>query len=101
MLGRVSAVFLTGEAAATLVGSVAGTFVAQAAQLVAVATAASLVTLSAVALALLVVPQMPAIVICGPPLSKQSADSLAGMPRTPVLRLGLEVSDALVVESQV
>ena len=33
VLGRVSAVFLTGEAAATLVGSIAGPFLAQAAQL--------------------------------------------------------------------
>ncbi len=75
VLGRVSAVFLTGEAAATLIGSVAGPFLAQAAHLVAVATAASLVTLSAAALALLIVPRMRAIVIGDPPLSKQSADS--------------------------
>ena len=34
VLGRVSAVFLTGEAAATLIGSVAGPFLAEAAHLV-------------------------------------------------------------------
>jgi MFS family permease len=59
VLGRVSAVFLTGEAAATLTGSVAGPFLAQAAHLAAVATAASLVTVSAAALAFLTVPQIP------------------------------------------
>jgi predicted MFS family arabinose efflux permease len=63
VLGRVSAVFLTGEAAATLVGSVAGPFLAQAAHLVAVAAAASLVTISAAALALRTVPQMTAAVL--------------------------------------
>ena len=56
VLGRVSAVFLTAEAAATLIGSVAGPFLAQAANLTAAAAAASLVTLSAAALALLTVP---------------------------------------------
>jgi predicted MFS family arabinose efflux permease len=72
VLGRVSAVFLTGEAAATLTGSVAGPFLAQAAHLVAVATAASLVTVSAATLAFVTVPQMPPIVTCDPPLSKRS-----------------------------
>jgi predicted MFS family arabinose efflux permease len=57
-LGRASAVFLTGEAAATLTGSVAGPFLAGAAGLVAVATVASLVTLGAAALAFLTMPQM-------------------------------------------
>jgi predicted MFS family arabinose efflux permease len=61
-LGRVSAVFLTGAAAATLVGSVAGPFLAQAAHLAAAATTASLLTLSAAALAFLTVPRMPAII---------------------------------------
>jgi MFS family permease len=56
VLGRVSAVFLTAEAAATLIGSVAGPFLAQAANLTAAASAASLVTLGAAALALLTVP---------------------------------------------
>jgi MFS family permease len=60
-LGRVSAVFLTSEAAATLTGAVAGPFLAQAAHLVAVAAAASLITLIAAALAYLTMPRMPAL----------------------------------------
>jgi predicted MFS family arabinose efflux permease len=55
-LGRVSAVFLAAEAAATLIGSVAGPFLAQAAHLTTVAAAAGLATLSAAALARLTVP---------------------------------------------
>ena len=51
VLGRVSAVFLTAEAAATLTGAIAGPFLAQAAQLEGVAIAASLVTLGAAGLA--------------------------------------------------
>jgi MFS family permease len=66
-LGRVSAVFLTGEAAATLIGSVAGPFLAQAANLAAVAVVASLVTLGAAALAFRTVPRMSAINIGSPP----------------------------------
>jgi predicted MFS family arabinose efflux permease len=65
VLGRVSAVFLTSEAAATLTGSAAGPSLAQAAHLAALAAAASLVTLSAAALAFLTMPRMPAIVIRG------------------------------------
>ena len=61
VLGRVSAVFLTAEAAATLIGSVAGPFLAQAANLTAAATAASLVTLSSAALAFLTVPPAPTV----------------------------------------
>jgi hypothetical protein len=67
-----SAVFLTGEAAATLAGSVAGPFIAQAAGLVAVAAAASVVTLSAAALAFLTVPPMPTVVVRRPSLPKKS-----------------------------
>jgi MFS family permease len=62
VLGRVSAVFLTGEAAATLIGAVGGPFLAEATHFLGVATVASLVMLSAAALALLIVPRMPAIV---------------------------------------
>jgi MFS family permease len=62
VLGRVGAVFLTGEAAATLLGAVAGPFLAQVAHLSGVAAAASLVTLSAAALAFLIVPRMAAVV---------------------------------------
>ena len=56
VLGRVSAVFLTGEAAATLAGAVAGPFIAQAAHLTGVAAVVSLITLSAAALAFLTLP---------------------------------------------
>jgi predicted MFS family arabinose efflux permease len=66
VLGRVSAVFLTGEAVATLAGSVAGPFLAQAADLVALAAAASVVTLSAAALAFLTVPAMPTVIVRTP-----------------------------------
>jgi predicted MFS family arabinose efflux permease len=55
-LGRVGAVFLTGEAAATLAGATAGSFLAQAAHLTGVATAASLVTLAAAVLTYCIVP---------------------------------------------
>lgn len=65
VLGRVSALFLTGEAAATLAGAVAGPFLAQAAGtagasgLETVAAVASLLTIGAAALARLTVPRMP------------------------------------------
>jgi predicted MFS family arabinose efflux permease len=62
VLGRVSAVFLTGEAAASLLGAAAGPFLAQAVLFSGVATAASLVTLSAAALTLLIVPRMSPII---------------------------------------
>jgi MFS family permease len=58
-LGRVSAVFLTSGAAATLTGAVAGPFLAQTAHLTATATVASLLTLSAAAMAYLTVPGTP------------------------------------------
>lgn len=60
-LGRVSAVFLTSEAAATLTGAAAGPFLAQAAHVTAAAGAASLLTVSAAVLAYLTVPRMPAV----------------------------------------
>jgi predicted MFS family arabinose efflux permease len=56
-LGRVTALFLTGEAAATLAGAVAGPFIAQAAGLAAVAAAASVLTLGASALTWATVPR--------------------------------------------
>jgi MFS family permease len=68
VLGRVSAIFLTGEAAATLAGAVAGPFLAQAAGasgpsgaegVETVAAAASILTLGAAALARLTVPRIP------------------------------------------
>lgn len=60
VLGRVSAVFLTAEAAATLAGAVAGPFLAQAVHFNGMATLASLLTLSAAAITFLTVPRMPA-----------------------------------------
>jgi MFS family permease len=58
-LGRVSAVFLTAEAAATLAGSVTGPFLAQAAGLAATAVAAGLATAGAAGLALGTIPRSP------------------------------------------
>jgi predicted MFS family arabinose efflux permease len=62
VLGRVSAVFLAGEAAATLAGAATGPFLAQAAGLTGVAAVASLGTLGAAALTFGIVPRMPAII---------------------------------------
>jgi predicted MFS family arabinose efflux permease len=73
-LGRVGAVFLTGEAAATLAGAATGPFLAQAAHISGVGLAASLVTLSAAALAFLIVPRMPAIA----PAPAPAPDGAAG-----------------------
>jgi len=61
VLGRVSAVFVTGEAAAALTGAVVGPFLAQAVHLSGIAAVASLVTLGAAALAFRIVPRRPAI----------------------------------------
>jgi predicted MFS family arabinose efflux permease len=58
VLGRIGAVFLTGEAAATLAGAAAGPFLAQAAGLTAVAAVAALVTLAAAGLARLLIPSL-------------------------------------------
>jgi hypothetical protein len=58
VLGRIGAVFLTGEAAVGLLGALAGPFLAQAVQLTGLATVASLVTLAAATLTLLTVPRM-------------------------------------------
>jgi hypothetical protein len=66
VLGRVSAVFLTGEAAPPSSALSPGPFLAQSVHLTATAAAASLLTLSAAALAVLTVPQLPAIIIGGP-----------------------------------
>jgi len=59
LLGRVSAVFLAGEAAVTLTGSVAGPAVAQAVGLSGIAVIASAAALAAALLAYLLVPRMP------------------------------------------
>ena len=61
VLGRVSAVFVTGEAAATLLGAIGGPFLAQAVHFSGIATTASLVTLSAAGLTFLIAPRMSAI----------------------------------------
>jgi MFS family permease len=61
VLGRISAVFLTGEAAVGLLGAVAGPFLAQAAHLAGLAAVASLVTLAAAILTRLTVPRMAAV----------------------------------------
>jgi predicted MFS family arabinose efflux permease len=71
-LGRVSAVFLTGEAAATLLGAAAGPFLAQAAGLDGVAIIASLVTLGAAALTAILVPGRPGP---GPPIGGSAQPS--------------------------
>jgi predicted MFS family arabinose efflux permease len=61
VLGRISAVFLTGEAAVGLLGAVAGPFLAQAAHLSGLAAMASLTTLAAAVLTRLTVPLLTAI----------------------------------------
>ena len=55
-LGRISAVFLTGEAAATLTGAVGGPFLAQAIELTGLAIIAGTVTIGAAGLAYLAMP---------------------------------------------
>ena len=80
VLGRVSAIFLTGEAAATLAGAVAGPFLAQAAGasgLETVAAAASLLTLGAAALARLTVPRIP--------VSRADGELRSFLPNGPVV----------------
>lgn len=57
VLGRITAAFTTGGAAATLVGAVAGPLAAQAIQLTGAAEAAASVTLAAAAMALIIVPR--------------------------------------------
>ena len=60
VLGRISAVFLTGEAAVGLLGAVAGPFLAQAAHLSGLAIVASLTTLAAAVLTRRAVPLLAA-----------------------------------------
>jgi predicted MFS family arabinose efflux permease len=83
-LGRVSAVFLTGEAAATLTGAAAGPFLAQVAHFTGVATAASLATLGAAVLTFLTVPQMPAIIPRQLPTSRRGPASGLLLPGEPL-----------------
>ncbi len=69
VLGRVSAAFVTGEAAASLTGAIAGPFLAQEIRLAGIAAVASLVTLGAAALTICTMPQIRL------PLLGQRADS--------------------------
>jgi MFS family permease len=78
VLGRVSAVFLTGEAAVGLLGAVGGPFLAQAAHLTGLAATASLVTLAAAALTRRTVPRLPALV----PRGADPANPIPHAPRT-------------------
>jgi predicted MFS family arabinose efflux permease len=57
VLGRITAAFTTGGAAATMTGAVAGPLVAQAIHLTGAAVAAASVTLAAAALALVIIPR--------------------------------------------
>ena len=76
VLGRIGAVFLTGEAAATLAGAAAGPILAQAAGLTATAAVASLVTLAAAALARLSIPAQRRELLAG----QGVVDAVAGLP---------------------
>ena len=78
VLGRISAVFLTGEAAVGLIGAVAGPVLAQAAHLAGLAATASLVTLAAAVLTCLSVPRLAVIV----PQTAPPGGSIQ-TPRTP------------------
>ena len=69
VLGRISAVFLTGEAAVGLLGAVAGPFLAQAVHLTGLAAVASLVTLAAAVLTCLTVPRQVRVRAAIPPAS--------------------------------
>jgi predicted MFS family arabinose efflux permease/predicted enzyme related to lactoylglutathione lyase len=93
MLGRVSAIFLTGEAAATLAGAVAGPFLAQLAGLRSVAVAASLLTLGAAALARLNLPRAPetALVRMMPDAGKERV--MNDTPEVSELRLVVTADD--------
>jgi MFS family permease len=82
VLGRIGAVFLTGEAAATLAGAVAGPLLAQAAGLTVVAAVAGLVTLAAAGLARLLVPPLRSLALSNPWL----VPTLIISPRPPTRR---------------
>ena len=86
VLGRVTSVFLAGEAAVTLAGSVAGPALARLAQTSGVAVASSAVTLTAAVLAYLLVPVMkdyPRTVARGPAASGVPHEAAAkGSPAT-------------------
>ena len=71
VLGRITAAFTTGGAAATLTGAVTGPVVAQAIQLTGAAVAAASVTLAAAVLALVIVPRT--VRPTQPPAGRRSA----------------------------
>jgi predicted MFS family arabinose efflux permease len=77
-LGRVSAVFLTGEAAATLAGALAGPVLAQTIHLAGLATTASLTTVLAAVLAVILMPHGDAP---GPPST--AASDIPDRPNSP------------------
>jgi len=68
-LGRISAVFLTGEAAATLAGAITGPLLAQSLGMTGLAAAASLATLAAAVLALALVPAPPQALLRQPDMA--------------------------------
>lgn len=93
VLGRVSAIFLTGEAAATLAGAVAGPFLAQTAGLQSVAVAASLLTLGAAALARLRVPRIPETALVQTMSDAGKERVMNDMPEVSELRLVVTAAD--------
>jgi MFS family permease len=76
-LGRISAVFLTGEAAATLVGAVAGPVLAQSIQLHGLAAVASLATAAAALLTVILVPSRPPVTLTQVRLRRRRAAGTA------------------------
>ncbi len=88
ILGRITAIFLTGEAVASLVGAVAGPAIAQLTELTGLAAVASGTTLAAAVLTLLLAPamsanaQQPAATAITPPpgQSAATADAAPGQP---------------------
>jgi predicted MFS family arabinose efflux permease len=94
VLGRISAVFLTGEAAVGLIGAVAGPFLAQALHLAGLAAVASLITLAAAALTRLSVPRMAAVVREPAPLPTKRIPCPAKEARTAPVN-GLDQSAGL------
>jgi predicted MFS family arabinose efflux permease len=82
-LGRVSAVFLTGEAAATLAGAAGGPLLAQSLGMTGLAAVASLATLAAAALTLALVPAAPAPPAPAPPRPSPAAPASPGPAPAP------------------
>jgi MFS family permease len=87
-LGRVSAVFLTGEAAATLAGAVGGPLLAQRLGMTGLAAVASSATLAAAAVALALVPAapVPAAPVPPEPAPPEPVPSARAVPAAPPAR---------------